>query len=241
MKIIVNGACGRMGRALTELIGSAPGCELAAAVDPRGGQEGVLTELRGAPEADVIIDFSHHSAVRALMDYAVAARIPVVVATTGHDAAELEYIRAASARIPVFYSGNMSVGVALLCRMARDTARLFPEADVEIVEIHHKHKADAPSGTAKMLFSAVQEARPGARMVCGRSGMQPRTPDEVGVHSLRMGEIVGVHEVHISSPSQSITLRHEAHSRALFAEGAICAAEFLIQQGPGLYDMQSLI
>ncbi|MGN0184029.1 MAG: 4-hydroxy-tetrahydrodipicolinate reductase [Aristaeellaceae bacterium] len=241
MKIIVNGACGRMGRELIRLIGEDPRLELAAAVDAKGDGVEVLTDLANAPEADAIIDFSHHSAVGALLDAAEARSCPVVIATTGHDAAELDRIHAAAERIPVFYSGNMSVGVAQLCRMARETARLFPEADIEIVETHHKHKADAPSGTAKMLFNAVKEVRPEAEMVCGRSGMQPRTPNEVGVHSLRMGEVVGIHEVHICTATQTITLKHEAHSRALFAEGAICAAEFLIHQGAGFYDMKSMI
>ncbi len=241
MRIIVNGACGRMGRELIRLIGEQPRLELAAMVDAKGDGIEVLTDLTNAPAADVIIDFSHHSAVSALLDAAEARNCPVVIATTGHDAAELDRIHDAAERIPVFYSGNMSVGVALLCRMARETARLFPEADIEIVETHHKHKADAPSGTAKMLFGAVKEVRPEAEMVCGRSGMQPRTPNEVGVHSLRMGEVVGIHEVHICTATQTITLRHEAHSRALFAEGAICAAEFLVNQGEGFYDMKSLI
>ena len=241
MRIIVNGACGRMGRELIRLIGEQPRLELAAMVDAKGDGIEVLTDLTNAPAADVIIDFSHHSAVSALLDAAEARNCPVVIATTGHDAAELDRIHDAAERIPVFYSGNMSVGVAQLCRMARETARLFPEADIEIVETHHKHKADAPSGTAKMLFGAVKEVRPEAEMVCGRSGMQPRTPNEVGVHSLRMGEVVGIHEVHICTATQTITLKHEAHSRALFAEGAICAAEFLVHQGAGFYDMKSMI
>ena len=241
MRIIVNGACGRMGRELIRLIGENSRLELTAKVDAKGDGVEVLTDLTAAPEADVIIDFSHHSAVRTLLDAAEARNCPVVIATTGHDAAELDRIHAAAERIPVFYSGNMSVGVAQLCRMARETARLFPEADIEIVETHHKHKADAPSGTAKMLFNAVKEVRPEAEMVCGRSGMQPRTPNEVGVHSLRMGEVVGIHEVHICTATQTITLKHEAHSRALFAEGAICAAEFLVNQGAGFYDMKSMI
>lgn len=240
MKIIVNGALGRMGRVLTARIADAPGCELAAAVD-RSGAEGALSRIADAPAADVLIDFSHHSAAPELIDFAEARGMAVVMATTGHDEAELARIRAAAAHVPVFLSGNMSLGVALLCRMARDAARLFPEADIEIVEIHHRHKADAPSGTAKMLFHAVADARPGARMVCGRSGMGARAREEVGVHSLRMGEVVGVHEVHVSTPSQSLVLRHEAHSRALFAEGALCAAEFVVSQAPGLYDMRSLL
>ena len=241
MRSIVNGACGRMGRELIRLIGENSRLELTAKVDAKGDGVEVLTDLTAAPEADVIIDFSHHSAVRALLDAAEARNCPVVIATTGHDAAELDRIHAAAERIPVFYSGNMSVGVAQLCRMARETARLFPEADIEIVETHHKHKADAPSGTAKMLFNAVKDVRPEAEMVCGRSGMQPRTPNEVGVHSLRMGEVVGIHEVHICTASQTITLKHEAHNRALFAEGAICAAEFLMHQDAGFYDMKSMI
>ena len=241
MKILVNGACGRMGKTLCSLIESMPRHELAAKVDPQAVQEDILTDLNLAPQVDMIIDFSHHSAISGLMDFAEARKCPVVVATTGHDESELARIREAAQKIPVFLSGNMSVGVAQLCRMARETARLFPEADIEIVEIHHKHKKDAPSGTARMLVSAVQEARNDATMVCGRSGMQPRTKEEIGVHSLRMGEIVGIHEVHISTPTQTLTLRHEAHNRGLFAEGAVCAAEFLSEQGAGLYDMKSMI
>lgn len=241
MKILVNGACGRMGKTLCDLIEGMPLHELAAKVDLQAAQDGFLADLNLAPQVDMIIDFSHHSAISGLLDFARARKCPVVVATTGHDEAELACIREAAREIPVFLSGNMSVGVAQLCRMARETARLFPEADIEIVEIHHKHKKDAPSGTAKMLVSAVQEARADAKMVCGRSGMQPRTKEEVGVHSLRMGEIVGIHEVHISTATQTLTLRHEAHNRGLFAEGAVCAAEFLFEQSAGLYDMKSMI
>lgn len=241
MRIIVNGAGGRMGRTLCGLIESMPLHKLVAKIDPNVVQEGFLADLSLAPKADMIIDFSHHSAIFALLESAEARNCPVVVATTGHSDAELARIRSAAERIPVFLSGNMSVGVAQLCRMARETARLFPEADIEIVEIHHKHKKDAPSGTAKMLFSAVQEVRPEAAMVCGRSGMQPRTKDEIGLHSLRMGEVVGIHEVHISTATQTLTLRHEAHNRALFAEGAVCAAEFLLEQPAGFYDMKSMI
>ena len=241
MKILINGACGRMGRAIAGVLAEMPRHEIAARVDVNAAEPGVLTKLDSAPAADMVIDFSHHTAVNALLDFCEARKLPVVICTTGHDAAELARIADSAKKIPVFHSSNMSVGVALLCQMARDAARLFPEADIEIVETHHKHKVDAPSGTAKMLFSAIQEARPEARMVCGREGMAPRTPEEVGVHALRRGEIVGIHEVHITSATQSLTLKHEAFSRTLFAEGAMCAAEFLIDQPAGLYDMKSLI
>ena len=241
MKIIINGACGRMGRAIAGVLAEMPRHEIAARVDVNAAEPGVLTKLDDAPAADMVIDFSHHTAVNALLDFCENRKLPVVICTTGHDEAELRRIADAAKRVPVFHSSNMSVGVALLCQMARDAARLFPEADIEIVETHHKHKVDAPSGTAKMLFSAIQEARPDARMVCGRDGMAPRTPEEVGVHALRRGEIVGIHEVHITSATQSPTLRHEAFSRTLFAEGAVCAAEFLADQPAGCYDMKSLI
>ncbi|MBQ4090002.1 MAG: 4-hydroxy-tetrahydrodipicolinate reductase [Clostridia bacterium] len=240
MRIIVNGACGRMGREVIRLATEA-GHTISGMVDVTGDMPGVVRTFEECPAADMIIDFSHHTAVKSVLDAAIQRSCAAVVCTTGHTAEEIAMITEAAKHVPVFYSGNMSVGVALLCRLANQTARMFPEADVEIVEIHHKHKKDAPSGTAKMLFNAVKEARPEAEMVCGRSGMSPRTPGEVGIASLRMGEIVGIHEVHVSTGTQTITLKHEAHSRTLFAEGAICAAEFLIEQQPGMYNMDNMI
>ena len=240
MRIIINGACGRMGSALAAVLAEAQRHEIVARVDVNAAWPGVLTSLDACPDADVIIDFSHHSSVCKLLDYAEAKKLPVVICTTGHDATELARIEEAAKRIPLFHSGNMSVGVAMLCRMAKDCARMFPEADIEIVETHHKHKIDAPSGTAKMLFESVREVRPDAVMTC-RSGMAPRASEEVGIQSIRRGEIVGIHEVHITTATQSLTLKHEAFDRSLFAEGAVCAAEFLVTQAPGLYDMKSMI
>lgn len=239
MRIIVNGACGRMGREVIRMAAEA-GLTVAGMVDVSGGIPGVVRSFGECGAADVIIDFSHHTAVKGVLDAALERGCAAVICTTGHTPEELKMIASAAEHVPVFHSGNMSVGVALLCRLARETARIFPEADIEIVEVHHRHKKDAPSGTAKMLFNAIKEARPNAEMVCGRSGTQPRSENEVGVSSLRMGEITGIHEVHISTGAQTITLKHEAHSRSLFAEGALCAAEFLVGQKPGLYDMNSI-
>ena len=117
----------------------------------------------------------------------------------------------------------------------------FPEAEIEIVEVHHDRKLDAPSGTARMLVEAIREVRPEAYPVMGRSGQAKRTPEEIGVHSLRIGNVVGEHEVIVATQTQTITLKHQAHSRALFAEGALAAAEFLLRQGPGLYTMADMV
>ena len=150
-------------------------------------------------------------------------------------------IFSAARRIPVFYSGNMSLGIAVLCRLTKQAAACFPEADIEIVEVHHNRKVDAPSGTAHMLFNAIKEVRPNAVEHCGRAGEGKRTKDEIGVSSLRMGSVVGIHEVHICTASQSLTLRHEAGTRTMLAEGAVEAARFMVGKSVGLYNMESLL
>lgn len=241
MRVIVNGAAGRMGKVLREMIAASDVFALAAAVDPYGSEAGIVPAFPADCEADIILDFSNHAGTGTLITYALEKKLPVIIATTGHTPEELAIIRAAAAQIPVFYSGNMSVGVALLCNLAKKAAAVFPNADVEIVETHHCHKLDAPSGTALMLANAIRESRPEAGMRCGRDGHCPRVPGEIGIHSVRRGEIVGIHEVIVSTGTQTITLRHEAHTRALFAEGALDVARFLVGQEPGMYSMQSML
>ena len=150
-------------------------------------------------------------------------------------------IRAAAEKIPVFYSANYSLGVALLVELAKKAAAAMPDADIEIVEKHHNRKVDAPSGTALMIANAIKTVRTQAQLLLGRAGMAKRAPEEIGIHAVRMGNIIGEHEVLIGTDSQTITIKHEAHSRALFAEGAVAAAAFLVKQNAGLYDMKSLI
>lgn len=241
MKVIVNGACGRMGQAMQQLLQQTQGADLVSGVDIHPTSENILTNLEDAAPADVLIDFSFHSAIDAVLDYACRQYLPVVIATTGHTPEELEKIDEAAKQIPVFHSGNMSLGIALLCSMAKKAAAVFSEADIEIVETHHKHKMDAPSGTALMLANAMAQARDGAEFAFGRHGMQPRRAGEIGIHSVRRGEIVGIHEVQISTPTQTITLKHEAYTRALFAEGALAAAQFLMTQPAGLYTMEDMV
>lgn len=239
MKFIINGAGGRMGKALRAMIAPA---DLAAAVDPFVQEDGMVASLDAfAGEADCIIDFSNHAGTAALMAYAQAKKLPVVVATTGHTEEELACIKAAAETVPVFYSGNMSVGIALLTRLARQTAAMFPNADIEIVESHHNQKLDVPSGTALMLAKAVKDARPEAEFLVGRHENGKRTKQEIGIHSLRMGNTVGIHEVIVNTGTQIITLKHEAQDRSLFAEGALTAAEFLAGKAPGMYNMDDMV
>lgn len=243
MKILVNGACGHMGRALRAMIDQGCcGAELAANVDAYGQEDGVLSSLAAfTGEADCIVDFSNHAATKELTDYAVSRKMPLVIATTGQTEEEIALIHKAAESIPVFFSGNMSLGIAVLTRLVRDAVKMFPDADVEIVEQHHNRKLDVPSGTALMLGRAVQEARPDAELLVGRHENGKRKKAEVGIHSLRMGNTVGIHEVIINTGTQVLTLKHEAQDRSLFAEGSLSAAAFLVGKEPGLYDMSHIV
>ena len=165
----------------------------------------------------------------------------MVLATTGQTEEEKDRIRQAARNIPVFLAANYSLGIAVLTDLVKRAAALYPDAEIEIVEQHHDRKLDAPSGTALSLFNAVQEVRPAATANCGRSGQGKRTVDEVGIHAIRMGNIVGVHEVMIGTQNERITLKHEAFSRGVFAEGSLKAAAYIIGKKPGIYDMKDLI
>ena len=238
MRAIICGANGAMGKLIDELLGQKVVGRVS--IDGENGVPKTFEEL-GDVQADMLIDFSHHSAIGDVLGYAKAHGCAVVVGTTGHTAEEKELIYKAAQTLPVFYSGNMSLGIAVLCRLAREAAGLFPDADIEIVEVHHNRKVDAPSGTAHMLFNAIRQVRPNAVEACGRAGEGKRRKDEIGVASLRMGNVVGVHEVHICTPSQTLTLRHEAGSRQMLAEGAVDAAEFMVGKAAGLYTMDELL
>ena len=238
MRAVLCGANGAMGKLIAGILGD----ELVGSVSI-DGENGVPKTFRelGTVEADVVIDFSHHTAISDVLDYAQKIGAAAVIGTTGHTPEEAARIEAAAKEIPVFWSGNMSLGIAVLCRLAKQAARYFPDADIEIVEVHHNRKVDAPSGTAHMLFNAIKEIRPNATEHCGRAGEGKRTPDEIGVSSLRMGGVVGVHEVHICTGTQHLTLRHEAMTRAMLADGAVDAARFMVGKGKGLYNMNHLL
>ena len=238
MRAVICGANGAMGKLICGILGE----EVVGSVSI-DGENGIpkTFEALGKVDADVVIDFSHHTAVFDVLRYAKEIGAAAVIGTTGHTQEEKEAIFAAAKEIPLFYSGNMSLGIAVLCRLAREAARFFPDADIEIVEIHHNRKVDAPSGTAHMLFNAIKEVRPQAVENCGRAGEGKRTKDEIGISALRMGSVVGVHEVHIHTGTQHLTLRHEAVTRAMLADGAVDAARFMVGKGKGLYNMEDML
>ena len=238
MRAVLCGANGAMGKLIDEILGD--GIVGRVSIDGENNVPKTFDEL-GVMEADVVIDFSHHTAVADVLAYAKKIGAAVVIGTTGHTPEEKAMITAAAEEIPVFFSGNMSLGIAVLCRLAKQAAAAFPDADIEIVEAHHTRKVDAPSGTALMLFNAIKEVRPEAVANCGRAGEGKRTKEEIGIHALRMGNVVGIHEIHIHTGNQSLTLKHESGSRAMLADGAAEAAKFMVGKPVGFYNMESML
>ena len=252
-RILLSGALGRMGRAVTEAAEISGHFTVIAGVDPFASTGTVLpfpiyTSLYEIPEdaekPDVVIDFSHHSALPALLDYAKANGVPVVVATTGHTEEELAQMQAATADTGIFYSRNMSLGINLLIMLCEKASQVLGEDfDIEIIEKHHNKKLDAPSGTALMLADAISATfADGKDYVYERQSVRKqRDKREIGIHAVRGGTIVGEHDVLFAGKDETITLSHQATSREVFATGALKAAEYMVGKGAGLYNMNDLL
>lgn len=235
-----------MGRVLSEKIENSEGLILACGVDVSNALSASyplvedINDFEGA--ADVIIDFSHHSQTEKLCAYAVKRGIPLVIATTGQTEEELGFIADAAKSVAVFKSANMSLGVAVLCELARKAAAVLEGADIEIVEKHHNKKLDAPSGTALLIADEIKGVLPEKEYVYDRSARRAeRDSKEIGIQSVRAGNIVGEHEVLFALGNEHITVSHSALNRGLFADGAISAAKFICGKSAGLYDMKSLL
>lgn len=233
MKIYLLGASGRMGHAV----------KVAAA------NEGYKVLDSSAPnamnQADIVIDFSSHEATAPLVASAAKYGKPVVIGTTGHNEKEREEILSYTSRIPIVWAGNFSLGVNLLFYLAEKVAATLPLSyHPEIVEMHHRHKKDAPSGTAENLVEAVLRGRQWSadKVKHGRSGITGERPDEeIGVHALRGGEVVGEHSLIFAGPGERLQLQHQATDRRIFAEGSLVAARWIIAKQPGLYNMQDVL
>lgn len=256
MNIVITGACGRMGRAVAEAA-SAAGMNITAGVDINAASAPItggcpiyekLADVSGA--VDVIIDFSHHTALEGILSYALEHKTAAVIATTGHTEAELALMKSASASIPIFYSRNMSLGVNLLLELVKiAAASLGKSYDIEIIEEHHRHKLDAPSGTALMLADSASEGLREAEgdsfkvdYVTERASRRAERPDcEIGISSVRGGNIIGEHEVIFAGSNEVIKLSHSAASREVFADGAVRAARFICGKPAGLYSMRDIV
>lgn len=228
---------GRMGSIVRELVEADAGLELAGIV----GVDTMSALRDEAPAADVAIDFSHKDALASVEAYIERTGAALLSGVTGYDAAELSRVRALGESVPVIHSANYSLGVAVLRRLAAQAAEALAAFDIEIVETHHNQKADAPSGTAKLLLDAVNSA--GAyEPVYGREGMcGKRDPREIGVHALRGGTVAGTHTVHFFGPDEEVELTHRATSRRIFATGAVAAAKRLVAREPGFYTFDELM
>ncbi len=237
-RILINGAKGRMGQAV-----AAAAKEMDLTV---GGAVDAGDDLAAALAAcDVVVDFSSHAATGALLAAAVAQRKPVVLGTTGHGAEEKKRLLALAAQVPCVWAGNFSVGVNLLFALTRRAASVLgSDYDAEVVEMHHRFKKDAPSGTAARLLEIILEERKlGAEALRhGREGITgERTPTEVGIHALRGGDVVGDHTVMFAALGERLELTHKASDRGIFARGALRAARWVVGQQPGVYDMQDVL
>lgn len=245
LKILLTGCGGRMGKAVAELCASREDMRISAGVDPMMPECSfpVYSDCYQVKEkVDVIVDFSFHSAISGILSYAVEHSVPAVIATTGFTPEELDLIARAEEKIPVFRSANMSLGVNLICQLAKNAARFLPDFDIEIVEKHHNQKVDSPSGTALMLADEIASVMPEKmEYVNGRSGIcGKRRKEEIGIHAVRGGTIVGEHEVIFAGRHEVVTISHSAGSREILANGAVCAAQFLVSQKPGKYSMKDI-
>ena len=249
MKILISGALGHMGRVLTQQAMENRECfEVAGGLDIREDPAypaPVYTDIESVHSPfDVLIDFSVPAAAMQALSLCLRENKPCVIATTGLNEEQIARIREAAHKIPVFYTGNMSLGVNLQLALIKKAASVLGESfDIEIVETHHNLKKDAPSGTALMLANALQGAFDNEKeLAFGRHGTDcRRQKKEIGIHSLRGGTIVGEHSVRFLGTDEEISVTHKAYSKAVFAKGALRAAEFIVDKPAGLYDMSDLL
>lgn len=247
-KIIMNGCNGKMGQVITRLVEEDEDAEIVCGVDINDSIKNTYPTVKSIEEfdgeADVVIDFSHPSCLKSILDYCRRTKTPVVLATTGFSAEEKAMFTDAAKEIPVFFSANMSLGINLLISLAKQAAKLLEgNFDIEIVERHHNKKIDAPSGTALAIADAIDEtlSYPAEYVFDRHSVRKKRKSTEIGISAVRGGTIVGDHEIIFAGNDEVIELTHHAASKEVFAVGAIKAAKFMAGKSAGLYDMNMLV
>lgn len=251
IKVIVCGALGKMGRAVIEEIGADSELELVGAVEAADNAglgakvSGVEVKSRlfdSISSCDVVVDFTNPRAALEHIHESAAAGKAAVVGTTGFTSEELSVAKKAAAWIPIIISPNMSAGVNLMFKIVEEVARALPDFDAEIVEFHHNKKKDSPSGTAARLAEAIGRVRPSAHLVHGREGLVgARKSEEIGMHSLRGGDVVGEHTVIFAGEGERFELTHRAHSRRTLARGTLRAIHFIHGKEPGIYTMADVL
>ena len=248
INVTITGANGKMGHVISSIIAERDDCTVISGIDLNTADNGkfpIVSEPALLPQKpDVIIDFSHPSALDKLLEYCLSTGTPVVIATTGFSDEQIAKIKSAAEQVPVFFSFNMSLGITLLANLAKTAAKLLGgQFDIEIVEKHHNQKIDAPSGTAIMLGNAINSVLDDKyHYVYDRhSRRMKREKYEIGMHSIRGGTIVGEHDIIFAGRDEVITLSHSAASKEVFAVGAVNAAVFLADKTAGLYDMSDVI
>ena len=238
--LIINGARGRMGQALLAAAARQPALAVTAAVDQG---DDLAAVIQGG---DAVIDFSFHSVTPGVAELCARHGKALVIGTTGHSADDKARITACQAQIPLVWASNYSTGVNTLFWLTRQAARILgPDFDIEVVEMHHRHKQDAPSGTATTLLGILAEARNlqlADALRHGRRGITgERTREEIGIHALRGGDVVGDHTVIFAATGERVELTHKASSRDTFANGALRAAQWVVGRPSGIYDMQDVL
>ncbi len=235
-----------MGKALEEMCKKSDKFEIIGGVDISLGiphsfpTASSLEELNA--QADAIIDFSHHSATKSICEYAIKTGTPAVLCATGHTNEELQFINQSSKKVAIFKSGNMSVGINLITELSKKAASVLYGFDIEIIEAHHNQKLDAPSGTALMIADGIKSVRENSEYVYDRTGVRrKRENNEIGIHAIRAGSIVGEHEVLFGGTNEIVKISHSALSREVFADGALRASEYLKGKSAGMYNMSDML
>ena len=245
LRVIISGYSGSMGKVLTKCANEDSELEIVcgSSKDDLDVPFKTYHKMSEVEElADVIIDFSHHSTIEDTLSYAIKTKTPIVIATTGFNDEELAKIKEASNIIPIFHSSNMSLGVNVLVKLVKEAAKSLNGFDIEIIEKHHNKKLDAPSGTAVMIANGVKEVLPDSEYIYGRHGRSDkRSSNEIGIHAIRGGTIVGEHTTIFAGHDEVVEIKHSAQSKDIFAKGAIAAAKFLVKQEAGYYNMNNML
>lgn len=246
LRVIVNGSLGKMGKVLTRCIKEDKELELICGVSLNTGENTdykLYSKMSDINEkCDVVIDFSNPLALNDVLEYCTNNKTPLVIATTGYNEEELNKIKDASKIIPIFHSSNMSLGVNVLLKLVKEASKLLNGFDIEIIEKHHNKKVDAPSGTALMIANAIKEVIPSINYNYGRFGRDAkRLENEIGIHAVRGGTIVGEHTAIFAGLDDIIEIKHTAQSKDIFANGSITAAKYLVKQSAGYYNMDDML